>query len=100
ETPASGLGCNLAERTRIDIQGRVTRRRMIQHVVGIDAERQFLRLCKLDALLYVRMQIPRPRPFNRSQTERAELSGAGIPQDDVAIRIRKCGQRAPLTQVR
>src|SRR5215467_4341110 len=96
---ASGFGCDLPERTGVDVQNGIARSRMVQHVVRIHAKRQSFRLADLDGFLDVGMKIPDSRAFNRIQAESAVLSWTCVAEDDIAIRIRKRREGAPLSQI-
>src|SRR5204862_8366929 len=97
--PIAGLRVDLSERSGIDIQARICRRRMVEHIVRIQTERQMFRLTNTDALLDIRIERPHSRPFNRTQAEGTELPGRRIPQDDISIGVGERVQRAPLRQI-
>src|SRR6516164_10235207 len=92
--PISKLGIDLAKRTRIDVQIGVSRRRMVEQVMGIHAQRQSLRLLNLDCLQDIRVEAPESRSCERIQSEGSELSRRSIPQNNFSAGIRKRRERA------
>ena len=84
---ASGLVVNLAERTRVHVQIGISGCRMVENIACVDTQRQSFRLRNLDRLQEIRVEAPHSRPCERIQSERSELSGRSIPQDDFSAGI-------------
>src|SRR5437773_4211687 len=90
----SNLGIDLAERTRVNIQIGICGCRMVEHIARIHTQRQVFRLRNLDRLQDIRIESPDSRPCEGIQSERSELSGRSIPQDNFSVGIRKRSESA------
>src|SRR2546426_7132502 len=85
----SNLGIDLAERTRVYVQIGICGCRMVEHIAGIHTQRQSFRLRNLDRLQDIRVEAPHSRSCERIQSERSELSGRSIPQNNLSVGICK-----------
>src|SRR5436309_15193943 len=90
----SSLVIDLAERTRVHVQIGISGYRMVEHIACIQTQRQSFRLRNLDRLQEIRVEAPHSRPGERIQSERSELSGRSIAQDDCSVRICKLSESA------
>src|SRR2546425_2693563 len=95
----SSLGIDLAERARANVQIGISGRRMIEHIACIQTQRQSFRLRNLDRLQEIRVEAPDSRPCERIQSERSELSGRSIPQDDFSVGIGKRSESAKRCEI-
>src|SRR5207244_10590491 len=85
----SSLVIDLAEGTRVNVQIGISGGRMVEYIACIHTQRQSFRLRNLDRLQDIRVEAPHSRSCERIQSERSELSGRSIPQNDVSVGICK-----------
>src|SRR5262245_30908706 len=89
ERSASGFGRDLTKGTGVDIQVRSSRRRVIEDIASVKPDCHAPRFCDSDLLLQIRIEIPIAGPINRVQSQRAQLPGRPILQNDVlSVRVR------------
>src|SRR5262247_3037355 len=99
QPPISSLGIDLAERTRVNVQIGISGCRMVEHIFCIHTKRQRFRLRNLDRLEEIRVEAPVSRPCERIQSERPELSGRSIPQNNFSVGICKRSESAERCEV-
>ena len=85
----SGLGIDLAEGTRVNVQIGISGGRMVEYIACIHTQRQSFRLRNLDRLQDIRVEAPHSRPCEWIESERSELPGRSIPQDNFSVGIGK-----------
>src|SRR6266702_6567538 len=90
----SSLVINLAAHTRFNVHIGISGYRMVEHIACIHTQRQSLRLRNLDRLQEIRVEAPHSRPGERIQSERSDLSGRSIAQDNFSVGIRKRSESA------
>ena len=62
---ASGLGCYLSKRSGIDIQIRISGRRMIEDIASVESDRQAPGFLNPDLLLQIGIEVPASRTVER-----------------------------------
>src|SRR5712671_7583847 len=69
---------DLAETEIVDVQRRVSRLRMVEHIAGVDPQFQSLRFADAELLRHIRIKSPSSRCFHHSLAESAAVSGKRV----------------------